>query len=99
MSLILIFALPAFAQKVDSDDAFFTSMEENRQWPSYRGYYASGYLDDAALPDSFNVETSYNVKWNIEIPGLGLSCPTIWDNRVFITTAVSSQDKEGYLTG
>jgi len=99
LSLSMILALPAWSQKIDSDDAFFKSIEKNRQWPSYRGYYASGYLDEAALPDSFNIETSYNVKWNIEIPGMGLSCPVIWDNRVFITTAVSSQDKEGFRTG
>jgi len=99
IALFSILSLPAFAQKVESEDAFFKSMEENRQWPSYRGYFASGYLDDAHLPDSFNIETSHNVKWNIEIPGLGLSCPVIWDEQVFITTAVSSQDSEGYLPG
>jgi len=97
--LITALALPACAQEVDSDNTFFTSMQENRQWPSYRGYYASGYLDDAHLPDSFNIESSYNVKWDIEIAGLGLSCPVIWDNKVFITTAISEQDKEGYLPG
>ena len=90
---------PLLAAGVDSADSFFEAMEANRQWPSYRGYFASGYLDDANLPDSFNIETSHNVKWNIEIPGLGLSCPVIWDDRVFVTTAVSSQDTEGYKTG
>jgi outer membrane protein assembly factor BamB len=87
------------AEEVNSAETFFESMESNRQWPSYRGYFASGYLDNAYLPDSFNIESSYNVKWNIEIPGLGLSCPVIWDDRIFITTAVSNLDKEGYLPG
>jgi outer membrane protein assembly factor BamB len=90
---------PLLAAQVDSAESFYASMNANRQWPSYRGYFACGYLDNAALPDSFNIETSYHVKWNIEIPGLGLSCPAIWDNRVFITTAVSSQDREGFRTG
>jgi outer membrane protein assembly factor BamB len=90
---------PLLAQEVNSADSFFESMQNNRQWPSYRGYFASGFLDDAHLPDSFNIESSYNVKWNIEIPGLGLSCPVIWDDKVFITTAISSQDTEGYRTG
>ena len=85
--------------QVDSDVSFFNSMETNRQWPSYRGYFASGYLDNANLPDSFNVETSYNVKWNTEIPGMGLSCPVIWDDRIYITTAISEEDDEGYQTG
>ena len=88
-----------FASKVHSDASLFESMESNRQWPSYRGYFASGYLDNTHLPDSFNIETAYNVQWNVEIPGLGLSCPVIWDDRVFITTAISDQDNEGYRTG
>ncbi len=90
---------PQLAAGVDSADSFFESMESNRQWPSYRGYFAAGYLDHANLPDSFNIETSYHVKWNIDIPGLGLSCPVIWDDRIFITTAISSEDNKGYQTG
>jgi outer membrane protein assembly factor BamB len=102
--LILSFSVDSRAQallaeEVTTADDFFESIKNNRQWPSYRGYFASGYLDDANLPDSFNIESHYNVKWNIEVPGLGLSCPVIWDDRVFITTAVSDQDKEGYLPG
>ena len=87
------------AGQVNSSDDFVEAMEANRQWPSYRGYFASGYMDGANLPDSFSIESSYNVKWNIQVPGLGLSCPVIWDDRVYITTAVSEQDKEGYLPG
>lgn len=84
---------------VDSEISLFNSIETNRQWPSYRGYFASGYLNNAFLPDSFNVETSYNVMWTRDIPGLGLSCPVIWNDNVFITTAVSDSDTEGYRTG
>lgn len=82
-----------------NDKAFFESMEANTQWPSYRGYYANGYMKNTALPDSFNVESGFNVQWNIEIPGMGLSCPVIWDNKIFITTAISEEDDEGYLPG
>jgi len=106
MSLALIFlsynqvnSQKLLAGEVNSDQSFFESMESNRQWPAYRGYFASGYLDQVNLPDSFNVESSYNVKWNINIPGLGLSCPVIWDQNIFVTTAVSESDREGYRTG
>lgn len=101
-SLILFLECGAqslLGEHVNSSGTFFESMESNRQWPSYRGYYASGYLDDANLPDSFHINSSHHVKWNIEVPGLGLSCPVIWDDRIYITTAVSEQDKEGYLPG
>jgi outer membrane protein assembly factor BamB len=70
-----------------------------RQWPSYRGYFSSGVLDNANLPDSFNVTTMFNIKWKIEIPGLGLSSPVIWGNNLFITTAISKTDKSGFKPG
>lgn len=99
LSCSLAWAQHKLAGDVNSDQSFTESKKSNRQWPAYRGYFASGYLDEAYLPDSFNVGTSYHVKWNIGIPGLGLSCPVIWDDRVFITTAVSESDREGYRTG
>lgn len=86
-------------EEVNSEESFYESMELNRQWPGYRGYFASGYLDQTNLPDSFNVETSFNIKWNIQVPGLGLSCPVIWNDQVFITTAIGESDNEGYRTG
>ncbi len=85
--------------RINSQQSFFSAMENNTRWPSYRGFFASGYIRESALPDSFNMESGYNICWNIEIPGLGLSCPVIWDDRVYITTAISSADSSGYLTG
>ena len=60
-----------FADNVSSAASLYESMVSNRQWPSYRGYFANGFLDNTDLPDSFNIESAYNVKWNVEIPGLG----------------------------
>ena len=60
---------------------------------------AMGWLDNANLPESWNVEKNENILWNIDIPGLGLSCPVIWGNKLFITTAISSTDKSGLKTG
>lgn len=88
-----------YSGKNYTEEALFEEMEANEQWPSYRGFLANGYMKRTVLPDSFNVETGYNVKWNVAVPGLGLSCPVIWDDKVFITTAISELDDEGYLTG
>ena len=71
----------------------------DRQWPSYRGKFSSGVLDNTNLPDSFDLRTMTNVRWKTEIPGLGLSSPVIWDNKIFITTAISGADKAGYKPG
>lgn len=86
-------------QKINSEETLFQAMEDNQQWPSYRGFFANGYIHNASLPDSFNVESGLNVKWNIEIPGLGLSCPVVWDDKIFITSALSETDKSGYQAG
>jgi outer membrane protein assembly factor BamB len=70
-----------------------------RQWPGFRGYMASGVLDNANLPESFDFNKMINVKWKTEIPGLGLSSPVIWGDKLFITTSVSKSDNQGIRTG
>jgi outer membrane protein assembly factor BamB len=74
-------------------------IKPERQWPGFRGYMASGILDNANLPESFDFQKMINVKWKTAIPGLGLSSPVIWGDKLFITTAVSSSDNEGIKTG
>jgi outer membrane protein assembly factor BamB len=32
-----------------------------------------------------------NVAWKIEIPGRGLGTPVVWDDRVFVTTAIAAE--------
>lgn len=59
-------------------------------WPSFRGPGAGGVAESANLPVSWNVETGANIAWKTAIPGLGLSSPVIWDDMVFLTTAISS---------
>jgi outer membrane protein assembly factor BamB len=73
--------------------------DQKQQWPAYRGYMSSGVLDNADLPETFDLQNLVNILWKTEIPGLGLSSPVIWDNKLFITTAVSAKDKEGYKPG
>lgn len=70
-----------------------------RQWPGYRGYRASGVLDNANLPSEFDPEKMSNIRWKIPIPGMGISSPSIWGDRLFITTAISEEDKAGFKPG
>ena len=74
-------------------------MLPERQWPGYRGYMASGVLDNANLPETFDFGKMENVKWKIKIPGMGISSPVIWGNKLFITTAISAGDKAGFKPG
>lgn len=76
-----------------------SQLTTERQWPGYRGYLAGGSMDNVNLPESWDISNSENVLWKIGIPGLALSSPIIWDNRLFVTTAVSQADTSGLRTG
>jgi outer membrane protein assembly factor BamB len=75
------------------------AIDPERQWTSYRGYRSSGVLDNAGLPERWNGAAGENILWKFKVPGLGLSSPVIWGDRLFITTAVSAKDNEGLKTG
>ena len=79
--------------------SFLVEIDPARQWSQYRGYLSSGVLDQANLPENWDVKKNENILWNIEIPGLGLSSPIIWGDKLFITTAVSAADEDGLKTG
>ena len=62
-------------------------LSPERQCPGFRGYFSSGILDSANLPESFDLDKMINIRWKVEVPGLGLSSPVICsDSRVLITT-------------
>jgi outer membrane protein assembly factor BamB len=60
-------------------------------WPQFRGEGASGVASGAHPPLHWALDPPQNLKWKVEIPGLGHSSPVVWGDRVFVTTAVSSQ--------
>jgi outer membrane protein assembly factor BamB len=68
-------------------------------WPSFRGVLASGVADGQNLPDRWDVATGENILWRVQVPGLAHSSPVVWGDRVFVTTAVSSDPKAGFRKG
>ncbi len=67
-----------------------------QQWPSFRGPFAKGFIDGAIAVQNWNLETGENILWQTQIPGLGHSSPAIWEDKMFITTAISGSG-ENYL--
>src|SRR5437588_5490488 len=61
-------------------------------WPQFRGPHASGVSEDPA-PVTWNVGSGKNIQWQTAIPGLGHACPIIWQNRIYVTTAVKPGSK------
>ena len=68
-------------------------------WPSFRGPHASGIAEGQNLPDEWNTKTGQNILWRTPIPGLAHSSPVVWGNRVFVTSAVSSDPKASFKPG
>jgi len=87
---ILLFSFSGFGQK---------SNTQNQNWPSFRGQFASGIFDNASLPLKWNADENENIKWKTPIPGLGHSCPIIWDDFLFVTTAISGNESEFLKVG
>jgi outer membrane protein assembly factor BamB len=71
-----------------------------QQWPSFRGVDGSGVAPRTATPPvSFDVAASRNVAWRTPIPGLGHSSPIVWNDRVYVTTAVAASGTASVKTG
>jgi outer membrane protein assembly factor BamB len=61
-----------------------------QNWPSFRGLNASGVQEGTPLPTAWNIEKSEHVLWKTGIPGLAHSSPVVWGDRIFVTTAIAS---------
>lgn len=72
---------------------------DGSNWPSFRGPQASGVADGFATAAAWDATKSENVLWKTEIPGLALSSPVIWGDRVFVTTAISSDPNAKFRHG
>ncbi|MEK6300389.1 MAG: PQQ-binding-like beta-propeller repeat protein [Acidobacteriota bacterium] len=68
-------------------------------WPSFRGQQASGVAERQNLPDRWDAKTGENILWRTPIPGLAHSSPVVWGNRVFVTSASSSDPKATFRPG
>jgi len=77
--LICFLALPLLAAE-SADQAALA------YWPHWRGPLDSGVAPQADPPLTWS-ETN-NVRWKVKIPGAGTATPILWENKLFILTAV-----------
>ncbi len=93
-SFLLLFLLAAIAGAATPE-----SEASGDNWPSFRGPRASGVGDGHPLPTTWSVPEGKNVQWRTEVPGLGLSSPVVWGDRIFLTTAVTGKKKAQLRVG
>jgi len=67
-------------------------------WPQFRGPQASGVSKQAA-PATWNLETGQNVRWKTPVPGLAHASPIIWEDRIYLATAVKPGAKPDLKVG
>ena len=67
-----------------------------QHWPAFRGPSGSGIAEAQPLPTSWDATKPAGILWKTAIPGLGHSSPAVWGDRVFVTTAVSSNPKPAH---
>jgi outer membrane protein assembly factor BamB len=68
-------------------------------WPSFRGPTASGVADGFAAPEKWDATKGEGVLWKTPIPGLSVSSPIVWGDRLFVVTAVSSDPNAVFRHG
>ena len=71
---------------------FLSPSPASDNWPQWRGPQNSGVSDSANPPVTWS-ETE-NIKWKVAIDGNGTSTPIIWEDKVFVLTAIKTDKKD-----
>lgn len=74
----LVFASAAFSAGLSS-------------WPTWRGTTGDGVARDAKPPLMWGDQQ--NIKWKAKIPGYGFSTPIVWQDRIFLLSAIETTEE------
>lgn len=69
----------------------FSQNNKSDNWPQWRGPLGTGAAVNGNPPIEFS-ETK-NLKWKTDIPGLGHATPIVWEDKIIVLTAVSTDQK------
>lgn len=76
-----------------SFDSVFCQTEDatSKNWAQWRGPMATGVAPHASPPTRWSEDK--NIKWKTELDGLGHSSPIVWEDHIFLTTAIAIGEK------
>ncbi len=63
-----------------------------QHWHQWRGPLANGFAPQADPPITWSSDS--NLKWRVAVPGQGESTPIVWNDRIFLTTAIKTDRQE-----
>ena len=73
-----------------------TAQDVSDNWHQWRGPEANGVSRTAKPPTEWSEDK--NIQWKAPIPGRGSSVPIIWEDKVFVLTAVKTEEVDPSLT-
>ncbi len=82
------------AAPADPPEADPAPLGPPRPWPQFRGPDGSGIADGQGAPVRWDAAAGQGILWEAPLPGLGVSSPIIWGDRVFALSAASAADRE-----
>ncbi len=87
----VVVALPQGGQSIAATGPTFGA----RHWSSWRGPFGTGSAASGRPPIQWAEKTEQaaakNIAWKVEIPGLGISSPIIWQDQIYLTTAIETE--------
>tara|TARA_R110002096_G_scaffold205718_3_gene391696 strand:- start:650 stop:2029 length:1380 start_codon:yes stop_codon:yes gene_type:complete len=60
-------------------------------WATWRGPKGTGEAPGGNPPTTWSEDK--NIRWKVELPGLGSSTPVIWNDRIYLTTAIETEEE------
>jgi hypothetical protein len=88
-AIVLALALTIFHAKSFADNAAASA----KNWPQWRGHDFTGAALESETPATW--KDGENIRWKVPIPGKGHATPIIWENKVFILTAIPPESRRG----
>ncbi len=61
-------------------------------WSHWRGDFGNGVSIDAQPPTEWS--DTENIRWKVAIPGRGSGSPIIWEDQVFVVTAMDAEETD-----
>ncbi len=93
-AVLVALLAPFFAKGVRAEGA-----RPGVDWPSFRGPVASGVADGWKTLEKWDATKGEGVLWKTKVPGIAVSSPIVWGDRLFVTTAVSSDPTASFRHG
>ena len=78
-----------YVRPMDGEEGGKPKTGQRRQnWPQFRGEGARGVAEGHPTVAEWDIESGDNIRWRVELPGLAHSSPVIFDDRIFVTSAI-----------